>query len=346
MCMHICYTNQDEERIHTMKEFIVEKQHSGKRILRYLSLMLGEKNIIPLQIALKNKDIRLNGKRISKDELVKEADEIKLFLPDKYLSKEKEEKNKETLALLPRHLFVYEDANVLFLNKPQGLTVHPGGETKAGTSLIEILRKQLKNEQLQLAHRLDRNTGGLIVLAKNKHIVKKLSFALQGEAMVKRYRCLVRGVPDMGDSVRLTDGDEMKEIRAFWEKPPHKDEVYIHSEKQEKDLPIITRYRVLRVFTSLPGIQEPISELEVELVTGRTHQIRAHFAFLGHALLGDGKYGRNEFNLKLSSKKSGKIKYQQLFATELLFGKQLPPELKALQGKRFSVLPQYDVDGI
>lgn len=329
-----------------MKNFIVEEQHSGKRVLRYLSIKMGEKNIIPLQIALKNKDIRLNGKRIQKDESLKTGDEIKLFLPDKYLNKPTHEANsaKQNLASFPHYHFIYEDAQVIIFNKPQGLTVHPGGKTPVGTSLIELLRKQLKNENIQLAHRLDRNTGGLIVLAKNTNVVKKLSLALQSEAMVKRYRCLVRGVPDMGDSVRLTDGDEMKEIRAFWEKPPHKEEVYIHAEKQENDLPIITRYRVLRVFTSLQGIQEPISELEVELVTGRTHQIRAHFAFLGHPLLGDGKYGRNEFNLKLQAKGGGKLKYQQLFATELLFGKQLPQELKSLKGKRFSISPSYDVD--
>lgn len=329
-----------------MKEFIVEENYAGKRVLRYLSHKLGEKNIIPLQIALKNKDVRLNGKRIQKDEVLKAGDEIKIFLPDKYLNQNTEASATKisSASFFPPYHFIYEDAQVILFNKPQGVTVHPGGKTPVGTSLIEILRKQLKNENLQLAHRLDRNTGGLIVLAKNKNIVKKLSLALQGEAMVKRYRCLVRGVPDMGDSVRLTDGDEMKEIRAFWEKPAHKEEVYIHAEKQENDLPIITRYRVLRVFTSLQGLKEPVSELEVELVTGRTHQIRAHFAFLGHPLLGDGKYGRNEFNQQLKAKSGGKIKHQQLFATELLFGAQLPAELKALKGKRFSIAPSYDVD--
>ena len=113
---------------------------------------------------------------------------------------------------------------------------------------------------------------------------------------------------------------------------------------KEGDLPITSRYRVLKVYNGAGPEGEDVSDIEVELVTGRTHQIRAQFAHLGHPIIGDGNYGRNQYNLHFKNLRGGKVRYQQLFASTLLFGK-IPKENihHRLSGRSFSIEPLYDV---
>lgn len=346
-----------------MKEYIVEKEHDGKKLLRYLSQKIPGSSIYVLQKCLKNKDIKINNKPVKEDLKLQTGDFIKLFLPDKFINTQAVEikgnlhvsahqaSNCGQEILLENKHFIYEDKSLIIINKPQALSVHPGVSTPAGQSLIEQARRLTGNPALNLAHRLDRNTGGLIVLGKNSDAIHKLGRLLSEQNMVKRYRCLVRGIPDAGEAVRLSDGDEMLEIKAFWEKSDKSDQVFIHKDKQKNDLRIITRYRVLKVYTDLllndgSHLKEPVSELEVELVTGRSHQIRAHLAFISCPILGDGKYGRNSFNLKLATKSGAKLRFQQLFATSLMFGSQVPKEWQYLKNKSFSIEPDYDIKNI
>lgn len=323
-----------------MREFIIDDKNNGKHLVRYLTAQFPQVPFYLFQKALKNKDIAVNGKRIKADLILSKNDCVRIYIKDEDLQLAQ---SKSKMAASQRTPIVYEDKNILIINKPQGLTVHPGQNTEQEGTLIEQLREEYNNPQLTLFHRLDRNTGGLVILTKNKVALGKLNEALANQQIVKRYRCLVRGIPEVGTEVRLQDGDTMLETKAFWERPSHSDLVYVHSEKQVNDLPMITRYRVLKVYTDLTATGEPISELEVELVTGRTHQIRAHFNFLGHPVVGDGKYGRNEFNLQFRSKDGSKITVQQLFATSLLFGSQLPSGLELLKNKTFTILPSYKI---
>ena len=159
------------------------------------------------------------------------------------------------------------------------------------------------------------------------------------EKVTKRYRCLVVGrIPaDLGEAVVAQDEVLMSEIKAYLEKT-RSGEVYIHDKKQEGDLPITTRYRVL-------GYYDGFSEIECELVTGRTHQIRAQFAHLGYPILGDGNYGRNQVNLCFESKDGGRIKHQQLWSTSLLFGRiSEDNKHRELSGRKFSIEPRYEVE--
>lgn len=321
-----------------MQNLTVSEQDAGKHLVRFLTQKYPNTPVYIFQKALKNKEIQVDGKRVRQDIPLEAGTEIRIYLSDDKLNRAARKENEE-----PSYEVIYADKNALIVNKPQGLTVHPGESTPPGSTLIERLRAETGNNDLTLCHRLDRNTGGLVLLAQNKVSVGKLNEALQEQQIVKRYRCLVRGIPEVGTQVLLSDGDLMLETKAYWERPSQSDLVYVHTEPREHDLPMITRYRVLRVFTDLCP-DSPISELEVELVTGRTHQIRAHFAFLGHPLLGDGKYGRNAFNLQFRTKSGGKLRYQQLFATSLLFGPDLPSGLESLRRKTFTIQPDYGID--
>jgi 23S rRNA pseudouridine955/2504/2580 synthase len=135
----------------------------------------------------------------------------------------------------------------------------------------------------------------------------------------------------------------MKELVAWHEKDAARSDVYIHDLKQPGDVPVVTRYRVVQIFSGAGPEREAVAELEVELVTGRTHQIRAHFAHLGHPLLGDGKYGRNAYNRHFRTPAGAALKRQQLWATSISFAPDCPPPCMALAGSTESIDPDYDV---
>ena len=327
-----------------MREFIINNEQSGKKVVRILTTLYPTVPAYIFQKALRNKDLMLGGKRLKNDVTAEAGQTLRIYVKDEVLAQASD--NTDRKNQLPSYTVVYEDKNIILINKPQGLTVHPGKNTPPHSTLIEKLRADYNDENLTLCHRLDRNTGGLVLVAKNKVTLGKINEALAEQQVIKRYRCLVRGIPDIGRDVYISDGDSMHELNAFWEKPANSDEVFIHDEQQADDLPICTRYRVLHIFTALATDGEPISELEVELVTGRTHQIRAHLAHIGHPILGDGKYGRNEFNSQFKNKHGGKLNKQQLFATTLMFGNDLPAGLTELKRRTFKISPDYTVSGL
>lgn len=243
----------------------------------------------------------------------------------------------------PVYRVVFEDELLIVVEKPAGVSVHGDrGQDEAGT-LIAQLKADFKNPNLKLCHRLDRNTGGLLMVARDARTEEAVREAMESHLIVKRYRCLVRGVPTAGQPTVTTDKSTFLEIKAFLEKDAEKSDVYIHDHRQRNDHPITTRYRVLRVFTNATADGEAVSELEVELVSGRTHQIRAHFAHLGHPLLGDGKYGRNSFNRQFRGQ-DGPLVRQQLYAVSLLFSHKLKGVLTGLAGRSIVVQPVYDLN--
>lgn len=328
------------ERI-TMKSFTVTSDKNGKHVIR--AAIAAYEVLTPqvLQKAIRKKDIRVNGKRISEDVAVYTGDIVELWIPDENFS------YKAPVAGLPSSLDDYkvvsETDRILVVNKRQGLAVHSGKGTE-GPALIDLVRKNFNNPAIDLCHRIDMNTGGLVMMAKGKENLEHAIELFKKNLITKRYRCLVRGVPQDGEPCVCADDAIMKEIRAFLEKP-HRGNVFIHDTAEENDLPIVSRYRVLTVLKGAGPDQEDVSEIEVELVTGRTHQIRAQFAHMGHPILGDGNYGRNQYNHYFETKNGSRVRFQQLFATTLLFGK-IPKENHhhALSGRSFSIIPMYDVN--
>ena len=220
-----------------MKTFKVSEKTQGKRLVRAVCTEFPKVPASQVQKALKNKDLRINGKRAKADEIVCQGDEISVYLPDEilegtdaaHIAKEKADHPSASMYSIP-----YQDENILVINKRPGIAVHSGENTE-GVSLIEQIRADLGNSEITLCHRIDMNTGGLLLLARNKKALAGVIRAMEDKQISKRYRCLVRGIPDQGDPVVCEDGTKMKELAAFLEKPSGKGDVYIHDEAKEGD---------------------------------------------------------------------------------------------------------------
>ena len=325
-----------------MKKFIVTKEQSGKHVVRNTIDAFPMLKTSDLNKALKHRDIRVDGKRVSTDIAVYEGQEIQVWLPDSLFEEEKNTRKNNNEDSSIDYKIVAETDNLLLVNKRQGLAVHSGAST-GDTSLIDILRRDTHNKELDLVHRIDMNTGGILMLAKNKRALDDAIKLFKQNLLIKRYRCLVLGVPTEGENIICEDDTIMREVSHYLEKTSSGN-VFIHDEAKPGDLPITSRYHVLRVFEGKGPDGIDVAELEVELVTGRTHQIRAQFAHMGYPIIGDGNYGRNKQNTFFRSLSGGKVNYQQLFATSLILRKIPADNIHSnLAGRRFEIIPRYDV---
>ena len=321
-----------------MRSFIVNSSQSGEHVVKACSMQFPALKNADLYRALKHKDIRIDGKKVSSDITVYEDQEVQVWLPDSLFDAavDSSAKSLAKKSSMDDYRVVAQTDSLLILNKRQGLAVHSGATTEE--NLIDIVRRQSKFRDAELVHRIDMNTGGLILVAKNKAALEDAVALFKKDLVIKRYRCLVVGkIPaDIGEPVVCTDEALMCEINSYLEKTKS-GSVYIHDERKDGDLPISTRYRVL-------GYYNGFSEIECELITGRTHQIRAQFAHLGYPILGDGNYGRNQVNLGFRNKEGGKIRHQQLWSTSLIFGKIPVDNMhRELSGRKFSIEPSYEV---
>ena len=292
--------------------------------------------------ALKRKDIRIDGKKISSDIAVREGQTVEVWLPDSLFDGEGDKDVRPLAPKDPDYKTVAETNGLLIVNKRQGLPVHSGRGT-GGDNLIDIIRKNTGNPKMELVHRIDMNTGGLVMLAKDKENLEDAIKLFKDDLLIKRYRCLVMGVPSEGEAVICEDDAIMKEVSAYLEKTKSGN-VYIHDTEHPGDLIIKTRYRVLRTFRGRGPGGSDFSEIECELVTGRTHQIRAQFAHMGYPIIGDGNYGRNKDNVFFRNREGGKVRYQQIFAMIFLL-RNIPSDNlhHVLSGRSYTIEPRYEV---
>lgn len=332
-----------------MRSFIVNKDMSGRKLVRASLMEFPSLKPSVLQKALRSRDIRVDGKRTSSDIIVSEGQEIQLWLPDALFeggeaSNKKEAKSdgKAKTVDADDYKVVMQTDDLLIVNKRQGLAVH-GGKGVGDESLIDIVRRDLGRSEIDLCHRIDMNTGGLVMMAKNKDALEDAIKLFKNDLLIKRYRCLVLGVPSYGESVICDDDAIMKEVSAFLEKGTNG--VFVHDVQKPGDLPITSRYRVLNVWNGVGPEGMDVSEIEVELVTGRMHQIRAQFAHLGHPILGDGNYGRNKQNFHFRKENGSKLRYQQLWATSLILRKIPRDNMhERMSGRSFEIEPRYEID--
>lgn len=286
------------------KEIVVEENDAGQRLDRFLLKLFPALKSGMISKAVRNKDIKLNGKRTEISCRLAKNDVIYIFLPDFLL----EAKNSEDdfMASSDKLNIIYEDENILLADKEQGLVVH-ADESKAADTLINRIKKYLyikgeyspENEQSftpSLCNRIDRNTGGIVIAAKNAESLRILNEKIKNREIVKKYLCVVIGKPKKNEDI----------LTAYLERDMAKKQVSISDKKTPDNLTIKTKYKVIESCGEL-------SLLEVELLTGRTHQIRAHMAYIGHPLLGDGKYGINRINMKYG------FKMQALYSYKLKF---------------------------
>lgn len=258
-----------------MKKFIIDKKFDNKKLS---SFFMSSFKHVPNSVfykLLRKKDIRINGHRIHEDIILHNGDEIIVYIQEKNVQKD-----------FP---IVYEDDNILIINKPAGIAV-----TNENNSLAKQLQE--KYDFIEPCHRLDRNTSGLVLFAKNQESLKDLLESFKNHKIEKHYICIVLGkMPNKSET-----------LNGYLFKDSKKSNVYVSDTPKKGYLSITTSYNVLKY-----NKEKDLSFLDVELKTGRTHQIRAHLAHIGHPILGDGKYGINEINKKY------KIKTQMLCAYKL-----------------------------
>lgn len=270
--------------------------------------------------ALRNKDIKVNGNRVKEDMTLRPNDNIEIFLPNNF-------SNQNTPKVdIP---IVFEDDNILIVNKPQGIAVHAGDSEesdKSSLTLIKLLQQQTSSE-LQLCHRIDRNTGGLVLLAKNRIALEEVLDAIENHTIKKFYRCIVYGEPKPPKAT----------LTNYLSKNSRLSQVFVHATREKGDLTAITTYEVL-------ATNKKLSLLDVAISTGRMHQIRAQLSYAGYPILGDGKYGNTVVNRKF------KTKIQQLFAYRLEFCFSAKSKLNYLSGTSVEIptineetLNQFDI---
>lgn len=305
-----------------MKSLVISENDSGQRLDKFLTKSFPNLPQSMLYKSIRKKDIKLNGKRCEISSRLQPGDTLTLYLKDEFFQKDEREYD---FMKAPNQLSViYEDENIMLLDKKPGLIVHPD-ENYHFDSLIARVKHYLyaKGEYLPdrensfvpaLINRIDRNTGGIVMAAKNAKTLRIMNEKVKNRELHKLYLCVVCG--------RLKKKSSL--LTGYLEKNENQNRVYISQKPSDNAKSIKTRYTVLEE-------RGDFSLLEVELLTGRTHQIRAHLASIGHPLAGDGKYGTNAVNKKIG------FPYQALYSYKLKFDFTTDAEiLSYLNGKEFT----------
>ena len=307
-----------------MKEFTINKNDSGQRLDKYItkSVPLLPKSLMYKYI--RSKRIKVNGKRSDISYKLNENDVVSMYINDEFFEKAKPKY--DFLSAGKSINIVYEDENIILVDKPTGILSHPDEDNYTDTAITRIKRYLYEKGDYKpdeeasfapaLVNRIDRNTSGIIIAAKNSESLRILNEKLKNRELHKLYLCVVIG--------KLKNKEGL--VEGYLEKNEKQNKVYISDKATDKSKHISTKYKVL-------GYKNGLSLLEVELLTGRTHQIRATFSHLGTPLLGDGKYGTNAQN-----KQFGGYKKQFLYSYKLAFDfKDDAGILNYLNGKEFEV---------
>ena len=288
------------EKDYIMKKLIVTNKYDGKKLSRFILDNFPHLSTNMFYKALRQKDIKINGNRINKDCTIYVGNEILIYIADNILS--------STIKLD----VIFEDENILILNKPSNM------EVTGNNSLTTAVHSKYSDSSfLPLpCHRLDRNTTGLVLFAKNEESLNILFDKFKNHEIQKKYLALVYGIPKI----------KKARLEAYLFKDNKKYIVYISDNFKTGYSKIITSYSVIKEYDNNSAL------LNVEIETGKTHQIRAHLAHIGYPIIGDGKYGINSIN------KTFGFKFQQLKAFELKFDFKTDSGcLNYLKGKKFSL---------
>lgn len=289
-----------------MTEITVSKNDAGQRADRFLTKVYPKLTLPLICKLMRKKRIKLNGARVEPNVKLTEGDVFRFYLSDELLDRGGE-KEADFRNVPPEINVVYEDENILLLDKPVGMVVHEDDDNTSDTLINRVKCYLWKKGEYDpdeeqsfapaLCNRIDRNTGGIVIAAKNAESLRILNQKIRDRELVKLYLCVVAGKPER-DSGTLT---------AYLHKIEAENRVVVSDRKTPENRTIKTKYRVLDSIGSQ-------SLVEVDLLTGRTHQIRAHFAHIGHALMGDGKYGSNRLNKQFGYNAQALYSYRLTFS--------------------------------
>ena len=312
-----------------MRELIIGRNDAGQRLDKFITKTLD----LPPSLLYKSirlKKIKVNRKRAENNQVLMEGDTIQCFLAEEFFEKKADE---HSFGSINVHLdIVYEDENIMLLNKRPGISVHEDEDGSTNTLITHVQAYLYQkgeynpNEEQSFApalcNRIDRNTGGIVIAAKNAEALRVMNEKIKLREIDKFYLAAIHGIPKPESATLrgyLLKDDKKNMVRVYDKNPP----------RGAKE--IITRYKVV-------AKSNDSSLIEVELLTGRTHQIRAHMAHIGHPLVGDGKYGINK------NDKAKGYKYQALYSYKLRFSfnKETPTVLDYLNGKEFKI-PKKDI---
>lgn len=305
-----------------MKEFIINSNDANQRLDKFIQKSVPRLPQSMMYKAIRNKRIKINGKRAEISIRLQAGDIVQMYINDEFFDTAVETEFMAAPAVLD---IVYEDENIILIDKKNGLVVHEDNENTVDT-LINRLKHYLYDKgeynpeqensfAPSLCNRLDRNTGGIVIAAKNAESLRVLNQKIKDRELEKYYLCVTVGIPPKKKDT----------ITAYLEKNSDDNTVKVTDRKTDRNKTIITTYKVLKTNGNL-------ALLEIKLDTGRTHQIRAHMAYIDCPLLGDGKYGINRVN------KEYKIKTQALYSYKLKFTFKTDSGcLEYLNGKEFEV---------
>jgi len=312
-----------------MRKFTVNNNDSGQRLDKFVTKATEGMPKSLLYKFIRTKRIKLNGGRAHENDILSVGDVIEMYIPDEFFGGADDTPDYSKVKVKPD--IVYEDENILLCNKKPGILVHLGDEGDKNRAdaaeretLIFALTAYLVNKgeydpsaensfAPALCNRIDRNTGGIVILAKNAPTLRAINEAIRENRVHKRYLCAVHG---------KLNGE--RTLTAYHTKDHRTNTVRIFDRQVPGSREIITKYKSLAY-----NGKNDLTLLGIDLITGRTHQIRAHMAHIGHPLLGEGKYARNAEDRRLG------FSSQALYSSTVEF--ELDGELKYLSGKVFSV---------
>lgn len=301
-----------------MKTFIISQNDASQRLDKFLTKACPALPQSAMYKYIRKKRIKINGKRADISSKLEIGDRIDLYINDDFFAQKPQGFSLGDIE--PNLDIAYEDANILIANKPFGMVVHEDEGEKKNTLINHIKAYLIRSGEYDpkaensfapaLCNRIDRNTAGLVIAAKNAEALRIINEKIKNREIKKTYLCITAGVPK----------PDVGKIENYIWKDSSKNRVYIKKEKTQGAKSAVTLYKTLETKGGL-------ALLQVDLITGRTHQIRAHMAHIGCPLLGDGKYGKNEINRRF------KAAHQALCAYRLEFSEDNTTALSYLSGK-------------
>ena len=309
-----------------MRELTIQTNDAGQRLDKFLLKAVPALPAALMYKFIRLKKIKVNRARTEQGYILQKGDVVALFIKEEFFDEAAADLSFTKLA--PRLQVLYEDDNLLLCDKRPGLIVHSDQAEQTNTLISHIkaylYRKGEYNPESEqsfapaLCNRIDRNTGGIVMAAKNAQTLRILNEKIKNKEIIKKYLCVLHGAPDKKEGV----------LEGYLVKDALTNQVTVYDQNPGgRAKEIKTAYRILKEKSGL-------ALAEVTLITGRTHQIRAHFAHIGHPLLGDGKYGVNG-----QDKKRG-YKFQALYSYQLTFAFQDENALSYLSGRTFEVEPE------